>query len=176
MFVKSVLLSSLSFAVILMAGHWSGAIAQSSDHISWRRLSQIGSPKILALIPSRLLSGFENGDVAVTALNSYRTAYVVAKNGINLNITSAVGILAHQNRNRNFNHPEASSEAYRLPAIFNFPESQYNASQLIEFVHYAAKYDGESTRMNRLLLSTHRRPERARVTIVMALVMVEVWP
>jgi len=36
--------------------------------------------------------------------------------------------------------------------------------------------DGESVKINRSLSSTYRRPERARVATVMALVMVEVWP
>jgi hypothetical protein len=98
------------------------------------------------LIPSRFLSGFENGDVAVTALSSYRTAYVVAKNGVDLDITSTVGIQANRGRNSNFNHPEAFNEGYRLPATLNFLESRYEACQLIEVVHYAAKYDGQSTR------------------------------
>ncbi len=138
------LASALGLVVTLFGVNVSGAIAQSSNSISWRRLSEIGSPKVLALIPSRFLSGFENGDVAVTALSSYRIAYVVAKNGVDLNITSTVGLQA--DRNRNFNHPEAFNEAYRLPATSDFPESRYDASQLVEVVHYAAKYDGESTR------------------------------
>jgi hypothetical protein len=143
---KNVLLGSLSFVTVLMVGNWSRAIAQSSSGVSWRRLAETGSPKVLALIPSQFLSGFENGDIAITALNSYRTAYVVAKNGISLNITSTVGIQANRNRNLSFNYPESSNEAYRLPATTNFPQKQYDASQLIEVVKYAPKYDGVATR------------------------------
>ena len=140
------LLTSLSLVVSLGGVNVLGAIAQSSNGVSWRRLAAVGSPKILTLIPSSFLSGFENGEVAITALSSYRTAYIVVKNGTNLNTTSTVGIQANGMRNLNFNHPESSNEAYGLPAMADFPQEKYDASQLIEIVKYAPKYDGESTR------------------------------
>lgn len=145
---KILLLGSLSLVFGLFGVNVAEAIARSSNGTSWRGLSRIGDPTILALIPSRFLAGFENGDVAVTALNSYRTAYVVAKNGVNLKTTSIASIQANQGRNLNlsFNNPEAFNKGYSLPATLNFPESRYEASQLIEVVHYAAKYDGQSTR------------------------------
>lgn len=138
----------LSFASVLIVGNWSGAIAQSDHVLSWRKLSQVNSSKILPLVPSRLLSGFADGEIAVTSLNSYKTAYVVAKEGTSLNITSLVGFQALRNQNRNFNHPEASNydQAASLPATKNFPQDKYDSSQLIEVVNYAPKYDGVGTR------------------------------
>ncbi len=140
MFAKNVLLGPLSFATVLVVGNWSGAIAQSSGGLSWRRLAEIASPRIAPLVPSKFLNGFEDGEIAVVASNNYRTAYVVAKNGISLDITSKVGNV------RNISFMQFEQEARSLPAIVDFPQRHYDASQLIEIVKYAAKYDGVVTR------------------------------
>jgi hypothetical protein len=148
MFTKNALLGSLSFVTVLIVGHLSVAIAQSDHVLSWHKLSQVNSSKILPLVPSRLLSGFADGEIAVTSLSSYKTAYVVTKEGTSLNINSVVGLQAVRNQNRNFNHPEASNydQAASLPAAKNFPQEKYDSSQLIEVVNYAPKYDGVGTR------------------------------
>jgi hypothetical protein len=140
------LLTTLSLVVGLGGVNVLAVIAQSSDGLSWRRLSQVNSPKILPLVPSQLLSGFSNGKVAITSLTSYKTAYIVASEGTRLNEISTVGL--QSGRNRNFNHPEASNYnlAASLPAISSFPQEKYDSSQLIEIVNYAPKYDGVGTR------------------------------
>ena len=137
---KKILLSSLSLVVGLCGVNVLGAIAQSSNGVSWGRLSEIASPRIAPLVPSRFLNGFENGEIAVVASNNYRTAYVVAKNGISLDITFKVGNVC------NISFMQFEQEARSLPAIADFPQSQYDASQLIEIVKYAPKYDGVGTR------------------------------
>lgn len=138
---KSFLLGSLSFATVLMVGNWSGAIAQSNNGVSWRRLGEIASPRILPLIPSRFLNGFENGGIALTASNNYRTAYVIAKNGVSLDRISTVGNFS--GRGSFF---QVENEARLLPAIEEFPQSQYDASQMIEIIYNAPRDGGESTR------------------------------
>ena len=137
---QKVLLSSLSLVVGLCGVNVLGAIAQSSDGLSWRRLADFASPRIAPLVPSKFLNGFENGEIAVVSSNNYRTAYVVAKNGISLDITSKVGNV------RNISFMQSEQEARSLPAIADFPQSRYDASQLIEIVKYAPKYDGVGTR------------------------------
>ena len=109
--------------------------------ISWRRLAEIASPRILPLVPSRFLNGFENGEIAIVASNNYRTAYVVAKNGKSLDIDSVVGNIGNTGSFIQFER-----EARALPAMVDFPQTQYEASQLIEIVKYAPKYDGAGTR------------------------------
>lgn len=138
---QKVLLSSLSLVVGLCGVNVLGAIAQSSDGLSWRRLADLASPRIAPLVPARFLNGFENGEIAVVASNNYRTAYVVARNGKSLDIDSVVGNIGNTGSFMQFER-----EARALPAIADFPQRQYNASQLIEIVKYAAKYDGVGTR------------------------------
>jgi hypothetical protein len=140
MFAKNILLGSLSFATVLMVGNWSGAIAQS--RIIWRQLSQAASPRIAPLTPSKFLSGFENGEMAVTASNNYRTAYVVAKQGVSLNVNSTVGGLSR----RGGSFMQVEDEARSLPAIADFPQNLYDSSQIIEIIYNAPRDGGEKIR------------------------------
>jgi len=139
---KKILFGSLSLVVSLIGLNVAGAVAQSSNSISWRRLSQIASPRIAPLTPSRFLSGFENGEVAVIASNNYRTAYVVAKEGISLNVNSTVAGLSR----RVGSFLQVEDDARSLPAIKDFPQGLYDSSQVIEIIYNAPRDGGEKIR------------------------------
>lgn len=136
---NKILLTSLSLIVSLGGVNVLEAIAQSK--MIWRQLPQAASPRIAPLTPSKFLSGFENGEIAVTASNNYRTAYVVAKQGVNLNISSTVGGLSRQG-----SFLQVEDEARSLPAIADFPQNLYDSSQIIEIVYNAPRDGGEKIR------------------------------
>lgn len=138
---KKVLLSSLSLVVGLGGVNVLGAIAQPIYSLDWRSLPRVASPRITPLTPTRFLSGFENGEIAVTASNNYRTSYIIAREGVSLRIRSTVLSLSRQG-----SFMQVEDEARFLPAIADFPQNLYNSSQIIEIIYNAPRDGGEKIR------------------------------
>jgi hypothetical protein len=107
--IRAIAAIALLSTTFLIAG---AATAQSKIVVTWRKLAEINPQS--QYVPSRFLNGFENGEVAL-----FQNGFVIAKNGISLNITKL-------------------GERGSLPAIENFPQHLYNSSQLIEIYGFSS--------------------------------------
>jgi hypothetical protein len=96
------------------------------------------------LVPTQIPADFSRGQIAISALHTGRTAYVVAKVGKKLPNLSTVRQQIGQNIN--FNAANGYPELAAMPAVNSFPNQLYNASSLVEVSRYAARYDSEDTR------------------------------
>ncbi|WP_323349757.1 hypothetical protein [Leptolyngbya sp. CCNP1308] len=103
-----------------------------------------GEEFTIATLPQSFPNGFANGQVALTALHTAYSSYVVAREGVTLPNMSTVR--QQINQNNSFNTLTPGSTFDQLPALATFPITQYNASNVIEVVHWAARYDDEGVR------------------------------
>lgn len=98
----------------------------------------------LAMLPQSFPNGFANGQVAITAMHTGYSSYVVAREGVQLPNLSTVRRQIEQSNN--FNTLVPGTVFDNLPALATLPIAQYNASNVIEVVHWAARYDDEGVR------------------------------
>jgi hypothetical protein len=116
--------------------------------LTWRMfqssIKKRKSSSLRSLVPMQLPSEFANGQFAISALHTGRTAYVVAKDGRKLpNLSTASQ--QHKGLDISFN-AGVEADLVSIPALRSFPVQLYNSGQLIEVSRYAARHDDEETR------------------------------
>lgn len=124
-------------------------IAQAQrPNMTWRSFVSFiqanGDDFQTAMLPQSFPNGFASGQVALTAMHTGYSSYVVAREGVQLPNLSTVGRQIGQTNSFNTLGPGTSFDS--LPALSTFPSSQYSGSNVIEVVHWAARYDDEGVR------------------------------
>jgi hypothetical protein len=124
-------------------------IAQGAINMSWtsftRFMENLGEPFVTDMLPHSFPNGFGNGQVALTRLHTGSSAYIVVREGIPLPGLSTVR--QQIGKNIMFNSLGAPGSSYDgLPALTDFPTTQYSGSNVIEVIHWAARYDDQALR------------------------------
>jgi hypothetical protein len=130
------------------ASHAFSRVKSSSSQVgmTWRSLLSFvkrHQPSyITEMVPESFPSGFANGQLALTRIHTGGSAYVVAREGVRLPNVSNV----RQQIRPNVLFNGDTEQFLSFPALPSFPNRLYRSSQLIEVVHWAARYDDRSLR------------------------------
>jgi len=124
-------------------------VSSKPKTMAWQELKTFARQKHLAglndMIPSQYPNQFANGQVAMTMLSNGASAYVVAREGVNIPNLSSVKEL--RQTSNSFNAVDLGNAVESpLPALKDTPDHLYNSSQLIEIVNWSSRYDSRGLR------------------------------
>ena len=101
----------------------------------------------MSMLPQSFPNGFANGQVAVTAMHTGYSSYIVAREGVAIPNLSTIRQQVGNNISFNTLGGEPGvGGIYDLPAVSSFPTHQYSGSNVIEVVAWAARYDDATLR------------------------------
>jgi hypothetical protein len=137
---RTTVVSFLTFVGCLLLSQLSQAQQLRLTRQAFRAMPATQKPEYVNFAPTTFPNGFAHGQLALTRVHTGGSAYVVAREGISLPGLSTV--TQQMGTNMLFNAAGASS----FPALASFPDRLYSGSQIIEVIHWSARYDDAGLR------------------------------